>query len=304
MSITAEQVKVLRSRTGAGLMDCKKALSEVAGDLEQAIELLRAKGVAKAEKRGGRVAAQGGIAVAMSDDQTQAAIVEVNCETDFVARGDDFQSLLKNVADIALNTAATSVESLLAQDYVEQGTVGDQIHALVARIGENIQVRRVSYHSGEGYVTPYLHGSKIGVLVALSENNQNLGRDLAMHIAASLPLAINEKDIAQEVLDKEQRIYEAQAAESNKPAEIQAKMVAGKMQKFMKANALVHQPFVKDPDLSIAQLLTQQGGVDVHAFVRYELGEGISVVQENLADAVSQLLPGAESNTEQTGSDG
>jgi elongation factor Ts len=295
MQITAAMVKELRERTGAGMMECKKALVEAEGNLETAIENMRKSGLAKADKKAGRVAAEGLIAFAITADNTQAAMVEVNCETDFVTKGDDFKAFAQAIADRVLASDPADMDALNAMPLNEGGeTVEDTRKALIAKIGENMNVRRfVRYTAEAGNVlASYLHGTRIGVLVELKGGDATLGRDLAMHVAASRPVCVSADDVPAEMLEKERAIVVAQAEESGKPANIVEKMVEGRMRKFINEITLLGQPFVKDPDQSVEQLL-KSAGAEVVRFDRLEVGEGIEKKQENFAEEVMAQAKGA-----------
>ncbi len=285
MQITAAMVKELRERTGAGMMECKKALQEAGGDMEAAIELMRKSGQAKADKKAGRVAAEGVIAVAAGEGGV--ALVEVNSETDFVAKEADFQAFAQKVAERVLAAAPADLEALLALPLDDGGpSVEEARRELVARLGENITVRRfVRVAAAPGRVLAhYLHGSpvrRIGVVVELEGGDEALARDLAMHIAASRPQYRDVEDIPAEVLDKEREILRAQAEASGKPPEIVEKMVEGRLRKHLAEITLVGQPFVKDPDTTVGKLL-QQAGAKVARFERLEVGEGIERRSESL----------------------
>ena len=283
MTITASLVKELRERTGAGMMECKKALVEVGGDLDAAQELLRKLGQASAGKKSGRIAAEGRIVIAVGDDS--AVIVEVNCETDFVAKDDNFLNFGTQVADLALQNSPADVDALMALPLASGDSLEDLRKALVAKIGENIQVRRFNLMQISGAIGSYLHGAKIGVLVDVDGGDDSLRKDLAMHIAASAPASVSADDIAEEQLDKERKFLSEQAAQEGKPAEIVAKMVDGRMRKYINEITLLGQPFVKDSDLSVGKLL-DQAGASVHGFVRLEVGEGIDKKVEDFAAEV------------------
>ena len=291
MSITAAMVKELRERTGSGMMECKKALTEVGGDIEAAVEMMRKAGLAKADKKAGRVAAEGLLGLAVSADGKSAALVEINCETDFVSKGDDFQGFVQAVADLALATKPSDVEALKAADM--NGKSVDAVRQeLVAKIGENIQVRRSQIVDAAGAVASYQHGTRIAVLVDLEGGDAELGKDIAMHIAASKPVCVDESGVAPELLAKEREIVTAQASESGKPANIVEKMVDGRMQKYLKEITLLGQPFVKDPDQTVEKLL-KSAGATVKKFARIEVGEGIEKKKENFADEVMAQVKGA-----------
>jgi len=292
MAITAALVKELRERTGAGMMECKKMLVETDGDIEAAIEKMRKSGAAKADKKAGRVAAEGTIALAKSDDDKCAVLVEVNCETDFVAKGDDFKAFAADVANAALNSAVADMEALAAVELPGGASVEDTRRELVAKIGENITVRRFDRVETDGVVGAYLHGSRIGVLVELKGGDATLAKDIAMHVAASKPECVSEAQVPAEVIEKEKEIFSAQAAESGKPAEIIEKMVNGRIAKFLKEITLVGQPFVKDPDQTVGKLLDSKGA-EVVRFARLEVGEGIEKKEEDFVAEVMAQAKGA-----------
>ncbi len=291
MAITAALVKELRERTGAGMMECKKALVETDGDIEKAIENMRKSGQAKAAKKAGRIAAEGVIVILPSEDGKKVAMAEVNCETDFVAKDDNFLSFANAVVERVLESDVEDVEALKALPLHEgeDTTVEEARQALVSKIGENINVRRFVRLEAEGAISTYLHGSRIGVLVDLSGGDEQLGRDIAMHIAASNPVCVEEKDIPQELLAKEREIFEAQARESGKPENIIEKMIEGRLKKYIGEVTLAGQPFVKDPDLKVGKLLADKGAT-VNRFIRYEVGEGIEKKQENFAEEVKAQM--------------
>ncbi len=290
MAVTAAQVKELRERTGAGMMECKKALVETGGDLEVAIEHLRKSGLAQADKKASRVAAEGKIAFASSDDGKQAVLVEVNCETDFVAKDDNFNQFADAVAANALTGNPADVEALMATP-LGDSTVEQSRQALVAKIGENIQVRRFERKATDGVLGAYVHGGKIGVLVDLAGGSAELAKDLAMHVAALNPAFVSEDDVPAEVIAKEKEILVAQAESSGKPADIIEKMVAGRLRKQLAELTLLGQPFVKDGDVTVAKLL-QQNNASVNGFTRLEVGEGIEKQESNFADEVMQQVKG------------
>ena len=293
MAITAAMVKDLRERTGAGMMECKKALVECDGDIEAAIEHMRKTGLAKADKKAGRTAAEGLISIKASDDNKKAAIVEVNCETDFVAKGDDFQNLCDEVAQLALDNQPADLDALLALPMSGGDSVADTLKAMIAKIGENMGVRRFKLVSADnGQVSSYSHGSRIGVVVSMEGGNDELGRDIAMHIAASRPSAVSEAEVDPALIEKEKEIFTAQAAESGKPADIIEKMIGGRINKFLKEITLLGQPFVKDPDTTVEKLL-KGAGATVLSFERFEVGEGIEKKKENFADEVMAQVKGS-----------
>lgn len=274
MAITAGMVKELRERTGVGMMECKGALTETGGDMEKAVDLLRAKGMAKADKKAGRTAAEGTIAIAMSDDKKRAAIVEVNCETDFVGKSDEFNEFANAAAQAALDSNATDIDSLLAAKMADGKTVDERRRELIAKIGENMSIRRFEIIETSGVLGTYRHGDKIGVVVSLEGGDEALGKDLAMHVAASRPLAIDASGVDAETIERERAIAQTKANESGKPANIIEKMVEGAIRKFMEEMTLLSQPFVKEPDTTVGDLL-KKNKVTVKQFVRLEVGEGI-----------------------------
>jgi elongation factor Ts len=283
MNITADTVKQLRERTGAGMMECKKALVETQGNLDAAAELMRKSGLARADKKATRVAAEGTVAVERGGGA--AVMVEVNCETDFVARGDEFLEFARAVAGAALALAdAADVAALLA---LPQGgaTLDERRRALIAKIGENISVRRFVRIAAPDALGTYIHGGRIGALVALQGGDEALARDLAMHVAAVNPAYIDAGDVPAEVLEKERAILTEQTKGEKKPPDIIAKMVEGRLRKYLGELTLLGQPFVKDPDMSVEKLL-KKSGAKVLKFVRYEVGEGIEKKQDDFVGEV------------------
>ena len=292
MQITASMVKELRETTGAGMMECKKALTAANGDMEAAIEQMRKSGAAKAVKKADRVAAEGQVMVASSDDHRRAVIVEVNCETDFVAKDENFNSFVTQVAKQALAQQPADVDALMALSGAE-GSLEETRAALVAKIGENVQVRRFElFASEDGELAHYLHGTRIGVVVEMVGGNQDLARDVAMHIAASHPVCVDESQVPQDLLKKEEAVFRAQAEESGKPAEIIDKMITGRMKKYLGEVTLLGQPFVKDPDQTVGQML-KAAGAQVRQFARFEVGEGIEKKTENFAEEVMAQAKGS-----------
>ena len=292
-AVTAAQVKALRDRTGAGMMDCKKALVAAGGDLDAAVEAMRRSGLAAADRKAGRIAAEG--LVAIEAGGTRGAMVEVNCETDFVAREDDFRQFAGEVARLVLAHEPDGVESLGTLALDGGTTVDDRRRELVARIGENISVRRFEVLDAPGgCVTGYSHAGRIGVLVAVDarEDPAATGKDIAMHVAASRPLAVSESDLPADLVERERSIIEAQAADTGKPPAIVEKIVAGRLRKFAGESTLLGQPFVKDPDIKVADYLSGRGAV-VHRFVRYEVGEGIERRED---DFVSEVMAQVRKN--------
>ncbi|MGK0271650.1 MAG: elongation factor Ts [Cocleimonas sp.] len=291
MAITATMVKELRERTGAGMMECKKMLTETNGDMEAAIDTMRKSGAAKADKKAGRIAAEGKVVITVSDNGKEASIIEVNCETDFVAIDESFVSFVSAAGARVLADKPADVAALSALPLDSGETVEETRANLVAKIGENMQVRRFELLSSESLVCAYSHGVKIGVAVAMTGGDEALGKDIAMHIAASRPTCISEDQVPAELLEKEKEILIAQAQDSGKSMEIIEKMVEGRMRKYLAEITLVGQPFVKDPDQTVAQLL-KTAGAEVTAFVRYEVGEGIEKKQEDFAAEVMAQVKG------------
>jgi len=289
--ITAALVQELRARTGGGYMDCQKALKEANGAIEVAIDIMRKSGQAKAAKTTSRTAAEGMILINVSLDSKAAIMLEVNCETDFVARDENFQKFAKQVAARALEEKVGDVDKLLNLPW-EKGsakTINTAREEVVTKIGENIQVRRLLYRSTSNYIDYYLHGTRIGVLVELSIADKELGKDIAMHVAASMPKYISAKDVPASELEREKAIYLAQAIESGKPQAIAEKMVAGKLQKFAEETTLLGQPFVKNPDIKVADLLKSKNA-EVLFFSRYAVGEGIEKkVVDFAAEVAAQI---------------
>ncbi len=307
MAYTAADVKNLRERTGAGMMDCKKALTETDGDFEAAVDALRARGLAAAAKKSSRTAAEGLVGVAVTG--TKGVAVEVNSETDFVAKNDQFQDFVRNTTEAALNVAGDDVEALKAAAYPTGGTVADALTNNVATIGENQQLRRMkTVQVSQGLVVPYMHNAaapnlgKIGVLVALeseasAETLEALGKQIAMHIAAAFPLALNADDLDAELIERERKVAAEKAAESGKPEAVQAKMVDGAIAKYAKENALLSQLFVIDNKTPIQQVVDQAGKeagskIVLKDFVRFQLGEGIEKEVTDFAAEVAAAVKG------------
>ena len=291
MQISASMVKELRDRTGAGMMDCKKALQETAGDIEAAIDVMRKSGVAKAAKKAGRIAAEGTIVIERDSAGSQAVILEVNCETDFVARDENFQGFSRRLAGALLEQGNGSPDSEadMPLGATDACSVEEARQELVTKLGENISIRRherVGLSRG-GTLGVYVHGIRIGVIVDLSTDNPVLAKDVAMHIAAASPLCVDEQDVPGEVLEKEREIQLAQARQSGKPEHIIEKMVAGRIKKFLRENTLLGQAFVKDPDMTVADLL-KANNARVNGFTRYEVGEGLEKKADNFAEEVMQ----------------
>lgn len=292
MQITAAMVKELRERTGAGMMECKKSLVEAGGDMETAVEAMRIAGLAKADKKASRVAAEGTVVLETAADGKSAVALEVNCETDFVAKGDDFIDFAKAIAGVILNNKPADVAALSELSLDGERSVEKARQELIAKIGENIQVRRFQLVESNGLVGAYLHGTRIGVLAALEDGgDEALAKDIAMHIAASRPVCVSEANVPAEMLEKEKAILVAEAQESGKPAEIIEKMVEGRIRKYLAEITLVGQPFVKDPDQTVAKLL-KAAGASVSSFIRLEVGEGIEKKEENFAEEVMAQVKG------------
>ena len=292
--VTASQVKDLREKTGAGMMDCKKVLTETDGDMERAIELLRERGIAKAAKKSDRIAAEGLVDAYVSEDGKIGAVVEVNAETDFVAKNDEFKNFVKDVAKQIAQTNPANVEELLnAKSIVETDkTVNEVLTNKIATIGENMSIRRFARYESESLVSKYIHGEgKIGVLVEIENGNEELAKDICMQIAAAKPEFLDRESVPTERVEKEMEILKAQAMNERKPAEIAEKMVQGRIGKFYGEICLVEQEFVKNPDMKIKQLLESKGAKVVR-FTRFEKGEGIEKKEENFAEEVAKQIKG------------
>ena len=290
--ITAAQVKDLREKTGAGMMDCKKALTETNGDMEKAIEYLREKGIAKAGKKSGRIAAEGIVECYISEDGKTGAIVEVNAETDFVAKNQEFKDFVMDVAKQVVEKNPADVEALLAQESIsEEGkTVQEVLTNKIATIGENMNIRRFERFESEGLVAKYIHGDgKIAVLIEVTKNNPELAKDVCMQIAAAKPEYVRDSEVPQERVAKEMEILKVQAMNEGKPEAIAEKMVQGRLKKFYAEICLVDQEFVKDPSKKISDIL-KENDMDVVRFVRFEKGEGIEKKEENFAEEVAKQL--------------
>lgn len=290
MNITAAMVKDLRTKTGAGMMDCKKALVEAEGDMEKAVDILREKGLSQAAKKASRVAAEGTVVFAMSADKKVGALLEVNCETDFVGSNEDFRNLASAIAEQIIKVNPADVEALLASD-MNGKTVKEQVTEAIAKIGENISVRRFTrYESADGAVYSYIHGGgKIGVLVEMTGGDDELGKDVAMQVAAANPSYLNRTEVPQAELEHEKEVLAVEARNEGKPEKIIEKMVIGRINKYYKEVCLVDQEFIKDSDLTISKLLKSKGA-EVLRFTRYQLGEGIEKKQDDLAAEVAKQL--------------
>ena len=301
MAVTAKMVKELREKTGAGMMDCKKALSEVAGDIEKAIEVLREKGLAAAAKKSGRIAAEGIIKTYISEDKKSGVILELNCETDFVAINEDFVGFSEVLAKVIANGNFANVEEVLAAELEAGKTVQAALTELIAKIGENMSLRRFEKYTVEsGVVKDYIHGAgRIGVMVELgsdkeSEELENLAKEICMQIAAANPVCISEADVDQAELAKEREVLKAQALNEGKPEKIVDKMVEGRIKKYLKEICLLDQLWVKDGDLTIAKLVESKAKelgatITINKFVRFERGEGIEKAEENFAEEVAKM---------------
>jgi elongation factor Ts len=291
-TISASAVKDLREKTGVGMMEAKKALEETGGDFEKAVDLLRKKGLSAAAKKAARVAAEGMIASTIQAGGKTGVMIEVNSETDFVAKNDDFQRFAKELAELVASKKPADVAAL-SQLSIGSDTVEARRNALIQKIGENIAIRRFVCYETSGQIAVYLHGNRIGVMVDYTGGDEQLGKDMAMHIAAASPQFLSRETVPTDVLDRERAVYEAQAKESGKPAAIIGKMVEGKLEKFYTEACLMDQVYIKDPDgkLRIRDCLKKAGGtVVLNRFVRYQLGEGIEKKKENFAEEVAAQL--------------
>ena len=295
MAVTAEAVKLLRERTGAGMMECKKALVETNGDLEAAAELMRKTGLAKADKKASRVAAEGMIVIERSSDSKRAAIVEVNCETDFVAREQDFQAFAGNVAKVVLAHRPADLDALSALSFDNGVSIDEARRALIAKIGENIGVRRFAVVEAPAVVGAYLHGMRIGALVAMKSGDEAVAKDIAMHVAAINPARVSSAEVPADEVEKERSIFLEQAKgdpkTAGKPQEIVDKIIEGKVRKWLSEITLLGQPFVKDDKQTVEQYLKKAGG-EVLSITRYEVGAGIEKKQEDFAAEVMKQVRG------------
>jgi len=295
INISAAMVKELRERTASGMMECKRALVEAEGDMELAIENMRKSGLAKADKKSGRIAAEGIIGVKVSDDGKAVAIVDINCETDFVAKADDFVGFVNSVTIALLNADNIETEEQLLAMPLEDGISVDEMRrGLISKLGENITVRRFErFKATEGGTACYLHGSKIGVILELATPDQELGKDIAMHIAASKPVCVSADQVSADTIAKEKEIFLAQQEDKikGKPADIVEKMIAGRVGKFLAEVTLLGQPFIKDDKMTIAQLVASKGN-NALRFTRFEVGEGIEKKEENFAEEVMAQVRG------------
>ena len=289
--VSASQVKDLREKTGAGMMDCKKVLTETDGDMEKAIELLRERGIAKAAKKSDRIAAEGLVAAYVSEDGKVGAVVEVNSETDFVAKNDEFKAFVADVAEQVAKQNPANVEELLAEKSIkEDKTVGEVLTDKIAKIGENMSIRRFARFESNGLIEKYIHGDgKIGVLVELNGGDSEVAKDVCMQIAAAKPEFLNRESVPAERLEKEMEILKAQAMNEGKPEAIAEKIVQGRVGKFYSEICLVEQEFVKNPDMKVSEVLSSKGAEAVR-FARFEKGEGIEKKEENFAEEVMKQI--------------
>ena len=285
MSVSASLVMELRARTGSGMMDCKKFLIECNGDIEAAVVAMQKAGQAKADKKADRIAAEGSVVALIAPNKLSAVMLEVNSETDFVARDTNFTDFTQKVAQIALDSGVSDVEALSQQAYAPNMTVEQARQELVAKIGENIKIRRIAVLNSTGIVGSYLHSGRIGVLVSLSDANEALAKDLAMHIAASKPLVVSRDQVSAEMIAHERDIFSAQAEKTGKPAAIIQKMIDGRITKFLDEISVLGQPFVKDPNMTVEQLL-EKNKTTLNSFVRFEVGEGIEKKEDNFVEEV------------------
>ena len=288
--ITASMVKELRTTTGAGMMDCKKALVEAGGDVAKAVDILREKGLSQAAKKASRIAAEGAVVSYIAENGKVGAVVEVNCETDFVGKNENFQELARSIAKHAVETNPADVEALLASKMNDK-TIKEIVTEAVANMGENISIRRfVRYESKEGEVFSYIHGAgKIGVLVEMKGADAELGKDISMQVAAANPSYMDRSEVSDEELEHEKNVLREQARNEGKPDAIIEKMVLGRVNKYYKEVCLVDQPFIKDGDISISKLLKSKGA-EIVRFTRFQLGEGIEKKQDNLAEEVAKQI--------------
>jgi len=290
--VTAAMVKELRQRTGSGMMECKKALVEAKGDMELAVDNMRKSGLAKADKKAGRIAAEGRIAVAQSTDTKNAVIVDVNCETDFVAKGDTFADFANGIAEAILAAGVDTIEEVNDLKLADGKTIDETRRGLIATLGENITVRRFQKVTANGGTGFYLHGEKIGVLVSLDKADAGLAKDIAMHIAASKPICVSEADVPEETIEKEKAIFVAQAEESGKPAAIIEKMIVGRIRKFLAEVTLDGQGFIKDDKVTVAKLVASKDN-KVEGFIHFEVGAGIEKEEGDFAAEVMAQVRGA-----------
>ena len=302
MAVTAGMVKELRERTGAGMMDCKNVLTETDGNIEKAIELLREKGLAKAAKKAGRIASQGLVGLAFAEDGSAAAAIEVNAETDFVAKNEEFIDFVRTLTNMVLNSEATDMENFMTLAYKDEGSISDALNNKIAKIGENISIRRFDRFNAPGVVYKgYVHGGgKIGVIIGLetqaaSDEVTVLGKDIAMQVASMNPRYISEEDVDPEYIESEKKILIQQALNEGKPRDILEKMVVGRLKKELKETCLLEQKFVKNGEITVAGYVEESAGrlgkkVRVAEMLRYEVGEGIEKKEENFAEEVAKQI--------------
>jgi elongation factor Ts len=291
-TISASAVKDLREKTGVGMMEAKKALEEAGGDFEKAVDILRKKGLSAAAKKAGRIASEGVITSSIQSSGKKGVLIEVNSETDFVAKNEDFQKFAKDLAEMVATQKPSDVAAL-SQLLFDSENVEAKRNALVQKIGENITIRRFVCFETEGKIAIYLHGNRIGVMLDYTGGDEQLGKDIAMHIAAANPLFLSRDTVTKDILDRERAVYEAQAKESGKPEAVIGKIVEGKLEKFYTDSCLMDQIYIKDPDgkLKIKDFLKKTGAnVALNRFVRYQLGEGIEKKKENFAEEVAAQL--------------
>ena len=288
-NITAKMVKELRDRTGAGMMECKKALLEADGDMDKAVDSMRKAGQAKADKKSSRIAAEGIISLSINNNG-KANMVEINCETDFVAKDENFLEFVNKISEASVDSFNGSLEDFNEFEHSSGKTTEEMRLELVSKVGENVKIRRIkSFETKDTHMGHYMHGNKIGVVVILEKENEELAKDVCMHIAAMKPVALDSSDIEKEDLDREREIYMAQAQESGKPENIIEKMVDGKIKKYISEVTLVNQPFVKDNDIMIGDLIKKHDN-KIISFCRMEVGEGIEKKDENFADEVMSQI--------------
>ena len=293
MGISASLVKELRERTSAGMMECKKALTETDGNIDKAIEVLRASGQAKADNKASRVATEGMVSIRIDSAQKSALMLEINCETDFVSKGDDFQEFCSQISNVLVAQKVSDIEALEALE-INGESIDSTRRSLISKTGENIKLRRFSHvELGGDCSASYVHNNQIAVLVDMRGGDNNLAKDIAMHIAASKPLYINEEEVPADILNKEKEILSKQAEQENKPSEIIEKIVQGRLNKYLKEITLLGQPFVKDSDMSVAKVL-DKASASVLSFYRYEIGEGLEKKKDNFVEEVMAQARGTQ----------
>ncbi|RLA08106.1 MAG: elongation factor Ts [Gammaproteobacteria bacterium] len=286
VTITAKEVQELRRRTGSGMMECKKALTKTGGDIEKAVQIMRESGLAQADKKSSRTASEGMVYIVTSNNNKHSLIIEVNSETDFVSKGDDFQNFVKNCAKVALDSDIDNVDDLSGHK-IDGTSIEHKRQELIAKVGENIQIRRIkNIKSPNGFIFSYLHGIKIGVIIEIDQNDADLGKSLSMHIAANKPLCVNKNDVDPKLLEQEKNILISQAQDSGKPADIIEKMVQGRLGKYLSEITLLGQNYLIDTEIKVQKLLKDKK-TNVLSFNRLEVGEGIEKKKENFADEVA-----------------